>query len=72
MRSIVALVTPFNHKGIDEDALRKLVDFHVESGTDGLLIAGCTGESFTLTSRERNRLLNITKEQVAGKMPVLL
>ncbi len=72
MRSIVALVTPFNHKGIDEDALRRLVNYHLESGTDGILVAGCTGESFTLTPRERNRLLNITKEQTEGRVPVIL
>ena len=72
LESIVALVTPFNHKGIDENALTKLVDLHLESGTDAILVAGCTGESFTLTTQERNRLLTVTKKHVNGKTPVIL
>ncbi|MFP4460012.1 MAG: 4-hydroxy-tetrahydrodipicolinate synthase [Candidatus Zixiibacteriota bacterium] len=70
--SIVALVTPFNDNKIDEDVLRKLIDKHIEAGTSGILVAGCTGESFTLSARERNRLLNVAKEQSAGRVPIIL
>lgn len=70
--SIVALVTPFKNDEIDEEILRQLIDAQIEAGTSAILVAGCTGESFTLTARERNRLLNITKEQNAGRVPIIL
>ncbi len=47
--SLVALVTPMRPDGaVDFDALARLIDFHVEAGTDGLVVAGSTGESATL------------------------
>ena len=48
----VALVTPFRDGNVDEEALRKLVDFHVESGTNCISPVGTTGESPTLTHDE--------------------
>jgi 4-hydroxy-tetrahydrodipicolinate synthase len=70
--SIVALATPFNQKGIDEDALRELIEFQIGNGTSAILVSGCTGESFTINSRERNRLNNIAKEQAAGRVPIIV
>ena len=49
--SIVALVTPFNEdKSIDFEGLERLVDFHLENGTDGILVLGTTGETSPRTS----------------------
>lgn len=71
--SIVALVTPMSATGeIDFDALHRLVDWHLESGTDGLVIAGSTGESATLDAQERAALLSSVVKQVAGRIPVVM
>jgi len=70
--SIAALVTPFNEAGeIDFAALSRLLDFHLESGTDGLVIAGTTGESATLRSGEFQALLEAVVLRVDGKIPVI-
>lgn len=69
---ITALVTPFNHRGIDEKIFCGLVESQIADGIDGLVVAGCTGESFTLTPRERNRLLNLAKEQAQKRVPIIL
>jgi len=68
----VALVTPMNSKGgLDENMLKSLVDFHVESGTDGLVPVGTTGESPTLTHDEHERVIAITCEHAAGRIKVM-
>jgi 4-hydroxy-tetrahydrodipicolinate synthase len=70
--SIVALVTPFTEQAeIDFSALDVLVDFHLDQGSDGLVIAGTTGESATLDRDERSLLLCRVIERVAGRIPVL-
>ena len=70
--SIVALVTPFDQAGeIDFPALRKLVEFHLDRGTNGLVIAGTTGESVSLTPVEFCDVLDRVTEQVAGRIPVI-
>jgi 4-hydroxy-tetrahydrodipicolinate synthase len=70
--SIVALVTPFTEPGeIDFKALDALLDFHLENGSDGLVVAGTTGESATLERQEVAALLTRVIERVAGKIPVL-
>jgi 4-hydroxy-tetrahydrodipicolinate synthase len=70
--SIVALVTPFTGQDkIDLKALDALVDFHLENGTDGLVVAGTTGESATLNRQEFAVLLTRVIERVAGRIPVL-
>jgi len=70
--SIVALVTPFTPGGkIDFKALDGLVDFHLENGSDGLVVAGTTGESATLDGSEFANLLGRVIDRVAGKIPVL-
>jgi len=70
--SIVALVTPFTGQGeIDLKALDALVDFHLANGTDGLVVAGTTGESATLDRQEFASLLPRVIERVGGRIPVL-
>jgi len=69
--SLVALVTPFAEDRVDEPALRRLVDWHVEQGTDGLVPVGTTGESPTLDAAEHRRVVEIVVEQAAGRIPVV-
>ena len=67
----VALITPFKDGEVDEDALRKLVDFQVEAGTDCVAPVGTTGESPTLTHPEHERVISIVCEQAAGRIKVM-
>src|SRR5580698_5349994 len=67
----VALVTPFRDGAVDEAALRKLVDFQVESGTDCVSPVGTTGESPTLTHDEHERVIAVVFEQAAGSIKVM-
>jgi len=67
----VALVTPFKNGAVDEAALRKLVDLHVESGTDCVSPVGTTGESPTLTHDEHERVIAVVCEQAAGRVKVV-
>jgi 4-hydroxy-tetrahydrodipicolinate synthase len=67
----VALVTPFRDGAVDEAALRKLVDFQVESGTDCVSPVGTTGESPTLSHDEHERVIAIVCEQAAGRIKVM-
>ena len=71
--SIVALITPFDDKGNDDlETYKRLVGWHIEQGTDGILVAGCTGESFTLHEDERDALLSAALEVAKGKIPVIM
>ncbi|MEX0701336.1 MAG: 4-hydroxy-tetrahydrodipicolinate synthase [Planctomycetales bacterium] len=67
----VALVTPFKNGAVDEEALRKLVDFHVESGTDCLAPVGTTGESPTLSHEEHERVVRVVCRHAAGRIKVM-
>ena len=69
--SIVALITPFRDGQVDENALRKLVNWHVEQGTDGIVPCGTTGESPTLSHDEHNRVVEIVVKEVSGRIPVI-
>lgn len=70
--SVVALVTPFKADGsVDFDALARLVDFHLQSGTDAILTLGTTGESATMTDEEDNSVVDAVIKQVAGRIPVI-
>ncbi|MBL39332.1 MAG: 4-hydroxy-tetrahydrodipicolinate synthase [Xanthomonadales bacterium] len=71
--SIVALVTPFEAGGerIDRAAWRRLVEWHIEAGTDGIVVAGTTGESAALDAGERDWLLESALETAAGRCTVL-
>ena len=70
--SVVALVTPFSDDGgVDFEALGRLVDFHLENGTDGILTLGTTGESSTMTHEEDNEVVDFVVRRVAGRIPVI-
>jgi 4-hydroxy-tetrahydrodipicolinate synthase len=67
----VALVTPFRDGGIDFDELRRLVNWHVEQGTDCLAPVGTTGESPTLDHEEHERVMAAVLEHAAGRVKVM-
>jgi 4-hydroxy-tetrahydrodipicolinate synthase len=67
----VALITPFRDGEIDFPALRRLVDWHVEQGTDCLAPVGTTGESPTLSHEEHERVIAAVVEQAAGRIKVM-
>ena len=70
--SIVALVTPMHADGsLDNAALARLVDFHVENGTDALVAVGTTGESATLDEKEHCGVVRRVVELAAGRIPVI-
>lgn len=62
-----ALVTPFKNDQVDEDALRKLIDHQLESGVDGIVPVGTTGESPTLDYNEHHRVIELAVEQTNGR-----
>jgi 4-hydroxy-tetrahydrodipicolinate synthase len=70
--SLVALVTPFDDNNrVDYASLKRLIDFHVAQGTDGLVIAGTTGESATLSRSEHIELVGRAIEIARGRVPVI-
>ena len=70
--SVVALVTPFSEDfSIDFDAYGRLIDFHLERGTHGIVPCGCTGEAATLAHDEQKGIIKFTVERVAGRVPVI-
>jgi len=70
--SIVALVTPmFDNGEVDKDSLKKLVEFHVEQGTDALVAMGTTGESATLNENEHMDVVKSVVRYVSGRIPVI-
>jgi 4-hydroxy-tetrahydrodipicolinate synthase len=70
--SIVAIVTPMQADGsLDLPALRGLVDFHVQQGTDAIVVVGTTGESPTVNLAEHCELIRVVVEQAAGRLPVI-
>jgi len=75
--SIVAIVTPFSatnrggNTSIDENTLRKLIDFQIANGTSGIVPCGTTGESATLNFEEHEAVIRITIEQVNKRVPVI-
>ena len=70
--SLVALATPFDSVNrVDYTSLKGLIDFHIEEGTDGLVIAGTTGEAATLTKAEHVELIARAVEMVDGQIPVI-
>ena len=70
--SLVALVTPFDARNrVDYEALKRLIDFHVTAGSDGLVIAGTTGESATLEKAEHAELIGRAVEFSSGRLPII-
>ena len=70
--SLVAIVTPMDEKGgLDLDCFRALLDFHIDQGTDGVVIVGTTGESPTVDFEEHHLLMRTAVDHVAGRIPVI-
>ena len=69
--SNVALVTPFKNNKLDEECYIKLINFHLENGTNGLVPAGTTGESPTLSHAEHNKVIELCINETKGKIPVI-
>tara|TARA_Y100000816_G_scaffold270408_1_gene234124 strand:- start:2143 stop:3024 length:882 start_codon:yes stop_codon:yes gene_type:complete len=68
--SNVALVTPFKNSKLDEETYIKLIHFHIENGTNGLVPAGTTGESPTLSHKEHQKVIELCVKESNGKLPV--
>ena len=68
--SNVALITPFKNDKLDDETYIKLIHFHIENGTNGLVPAGTTGESPTLSHDEHERVIDLCVKEGNGKLPV--
>ena len=69
--SIVALITPFKNNRLDEECYISLINYHLKNGTSGLVPAGTTGESPTLTHDEHKRVIQLCVKESKGKIPVI-
>ncbi len=69
----VALVTPFKEdKTVDFEALKGLLDFHLQSGTDFLVVLGTTAETATLAPQEQNEIVRFVVKHIQGKLPIIV
>lgn len=69
--SMVALVTPFRQEKVDEKGLKRLLDFHLEQGTDVIVPCGTTGEATTMSHEEHKGVMSFVIEYVNGRVPVI-
>jgi len=69
--SNVALVTPFKNNNLDEETYVKIINFHLKNGTNGLVPAGTTGESPTLSHKEHEKVIELCINESKGKIPVI-
>ena len=69
--SNVALITPFKDNNLDEESYIKLINFHLENNTNGLVPAGTTGESPTLNHKEHEKVIELCIKEAKGKIPVI-
>ncbi len=69
--SLVALITPFKDGKVDEQALERLVEWHIAQGTDALVPAGTTGESPTLSDQEHTRVVGLVCQVANHRIPVM-
>ncbi|MFH1980985.1 MAG: 4-hydroxy-tetrahydrodipicolinate synthase [Pseudomonadota bacterium] len=69
--SYTAMITPFKNGALDETAFRRMVNWQIDNGTQGLVPMGTTGESTTVTEEEHKRAVEIVVEEVAGRVPVI-
>lgn len=67
----MALITPFKDGEVDYESLGKLIDFHVENGTDAVLVCGTTGESPTLTFEEHDKVVEFAVKHAAGRIKII-
>jgi len=69
--SIVALITPFRNNELDEDSYISLIHHHLKNGTSGIVPAGTTGESPTLSHQEHERVIELCVQETKGKIPII-
>ena len=69
--SNVALITPFKNNQLDVDCYIKLIHFHLKNGTNGLVPAGTTGESPTLSHKEHEQVIELCVKEAKGKIPII-
>jgi 4-hydroxy-tetrahydrodipicolinate synthase len=69
--SIVALITPFKEDKLDEGNYIRLINYHLENGTHGLVPGGTTGESPTLTHNEHKKIINLSVKECKNRIPVI-
>jgi len=69
--SNVALITPFKNGKLDTESYLKLINFHIENGTNGLVPAGTTGESPTLSHEEHQKVIELCVQEAKGKLPII-
>ena len=67
----VAIITPFTSDSVDYPALKRLIDFQLENGTDAVIVCGTTGEAATMSYVERMRTIETAVRHVDGKVPVI-
>ncbi|GAA0857230.1 MAG: 4-hydroxy-tetrahydrodipicolinate synthase [Clostridium baratii] len=67
----VAIVTPFTNDSVDYDKLKELLEWHVEEGTDAIVICGTTGEATTMTLEEKKSVIKFTVDVINGRIPVI-
>ena len=69
--SMVALITPFKDGKVDRESLEALVEFHIQSGTHGIVPCGTTGESATLSHQEQDEVIKAVIKAVNNRLPVI-
>ena len=69
--SIVALITPFKNDNLDDESYRKIIDYHIKNGTNGVVPGGTTGESPTITHDEHKNIIKIAIKECNGRIPVI-
>lgn len=67
----VALVTPFNNNQVNYNKIEELIDWHIDNGTDAIIICGTTGEASTMSKEEKKEAIRFTVEKTAGRVPVI-
>lgn len=67
----VAIVTPFTNDGVDFNKLKELLEWHIKSGTDAVIVCGTTGEASTMTEAERKETIKFTVDVVKKRIPVI-
>ncbi len=69
--SAVAIITPFKDSGVNFDKLKELIEWHIEEGTDAIVICGTTGEASTMSNEERKKAIKFTVDVVNKRIPVI-
>lgn len=69
--SAVAIITPFDDRGVNFKKLEELIEWHIQSGTDGIVVCGTTGEASTMSEQERKETIKFTVDVVNKRIPVI-